>query len=311
MTAVHPQLRSWLDQLNRMIAEQRALGIEGTPQLARDTLAGLTATFVTEAPEIALVRDVTIDTGEQGVDVRIYDPAPDQDKPVCVFIHGGGHMSGSVAVYDPIARKLAHHSQHLVVSVDYRLAPETPYPGGLNDCFAVVRQLWDTLAGQGLRFRRQLALAGDSGGGTFAATLGARLAGDPDITLTRQVLIYPSVDYTMGFASMDTNGEGYLLEKSRIQWYFDHYFQHGEDRRAASPLNMPVPADMPATLVIAAGFCPLRDEGVAYADRLRAAGITCELEEFGDMIHAYLNLENLVPEACRETYRRIGEFLNN
>ncbi|SFR68413.1 Acetyl esterase/lipase [Marinobacter daqiaonensis] len=310
MTDVHPNLRAWLDQLNALVAEQKARGVEATPAMVRDSLAGLTATFVTRAPNIADVRDIRVATGDGDVPARVYDPSPGESKPVMLFFHGGGHMAGSVAVYDPIACKLAATSGHLVVSVDYRLAPEAPYPAGLNDCLNVTRQIWALLSHHDYGFERRLTLTGDSGGATYAATVSHMLAREPGLNLKSQILIYPSLDYTMDHPSITEHGEGYLLEKNRIGWYFDHYFQGEEDRRKASPIHMEVPDGMPATLVITAGYCPLHDEGVAYALRLQAAGVSCELRDYPDMIHAFLNLEDLVPEACADTYRAIGDFVN-
>jgi acetyl esterase/lipase len=307
--AVNAALKPWLGQLNQLLAEQKAEGIEATPAMARDSLTGLTAAFVTRHPDIARVADMTIEAEGRSIPVRLYDPTPEHFKPVCLFFHGGGHMAGSIDVYDPIARKLAHYSGQLVVSVDYRLAPESPYPDGLDDCLAVTQALWRALDEQGCLTTRVLSIVGDSGGGTFAATVCARVAGDPSVGLARQILIYPSLDYTLSYPSIRINGEGYLLDASRIRWYFNHYFQHHEDRRTASPLMAPIPENMPATLVITAGFCPLRDEGIAYADALKAAGVTCEHHNFADMIHAYLNLENLVPNACDNTYHLIADFL--
>lgn len=304
-----PRLAAWLQQLNQLIEEQKAQGIVMTPAMARDSLAGLTATFVTERPALGRVTDITVVEAGRKIPLRLYDPAPAVAKPVCLFFHGGGHMAGSVDVYDPIARRLAQHSGQLVVSVDYRLAPETPYPGGLEDCLAVARTLWQTLATHQIATQRSLTLVGDSGGGTFAATVAARLADEKDIGLNKLVLIYPSLDYTLSFPSINDNGEGYLLEKARIRWYFDHYFQHGEDRHQASPLWAPLPSTLPPTLVITAGYCPLRDEGVAYANKLLDAGMPCQLYPVPGAIHAYLNLENLVPDICLQTYQRIADFL--
>jgi len=309
MTDVHPNLRAWLDQLNPMVAEQKARGVEATPQMVRDSLAGLTTTFVTRAPELPLVRDLLAETPDGPVPVRLYHPQPDTARPVMVFFHGGGHMAGSVAVYDPIARKLAEATGMLVLSVDYRLAPETPYPGGLTDCLNVTREVWALLEQAQVPFERRLVLAGDSGGATYAATVSRQLAGNTELNLTHQVLIYPSLDYTMDHPSITGHGDGYLLEEPRIRWYFDHYFADGEDRRAASPLHMPVPDGMPATLVITAGYCPLHDEGVTYARKLEGAGLACQLKDYADMIHAYLNLEDLVPETCSDTYNLISEFV--
>lgn len=313
MTALDPDLKPWLEQLNQKLSEEQAKGIKGTPQLARDRLAALTSIYVTDIPSVAQVADAAIPAnGDQpAIPVRLYDPAPDADTPVCLFFHGGGHMAGSVEVYDPIARKLATCSNQLVVSVDYRLAPETPFPGGLEDCLQAARGIWLLLDDLGVKYRRTLSVIGDSGGGAFAAAVSNQLASEAgnDHGLHKQVLIYPSLDYTMSMPSMVSNGEGYLLESSRIRWYFDNYFHNDEDRKAQSQLFTPVPEAMPATLVITAGYCPLRDEGFAYAEKLRQAGITCELHNHESMIHAYLNLENLAREACKQTYAQIGRFL--
>jgi acetyl esterase/lipase len=174
----------------------------------------------------------------------------------------------------------------------------------------VARHLWPVLDAQGRRYQRRLALAGDSGGGTFAATLSALAQNDQRLPVEKQVLIYPSLDYTLNHPSVTENGQGYLLEAERIAWYFEHYFQHGEDRRGASPLFMPVSNRLPETLVISAEYCPLRDEALAYVQRLNDTGVPCRHCHFDDMIHAYLNLESLAPDACAATYREIAAFLN-
>ena len=301
------QLRNWLAKVNALTSAQQAAAL--TPELVRGHFAAMTSTFVSHWPRWMQTIDTTVVTATTTVPVRIYDPAPDRDKAVCLFFHGGGHMAGSIGVYDPICRKIAEASGQLVMAVAYRLAPEHPYPQGLEDCLAVARNPWPALAQQRCRVRRQLFVAGDSGGGAVAATISAAAQCDGDLAIERQLLIYPSLDYTLSLPSVDENGRGLLLDKARIQWYFDHYFQHNEDRRLASPLYQPLTADLPATLVITAGFCPLRDEGVAYVERLRAAGGVCEHRHFAAMIHAYLNLENLVPQACAATYDAIGDFL--
>lgn len=312
----HPALVDWLERLNRLMAEQTLHGVEVTPVTLRESLATMTANLVTQRPELSWVRDTMVPTDGYPVPVRLYDPAPDRAKPVCLFFHGGGHMTGGISVYDPICRKLAEATGHLLVSVEYRLAPECPYPLGLKDCYAVARHLWPVLEKQGLRIERSLNLVGDSGGGALAATVSALAQDNPDLRIDKQVLIYPSLDYTLTQPSVAENGKGYLLETSRILWYFDHYFQHREstrqqeERRAASPLYMPITGEMPDTLIVSAGFCPLRDEALAYANKLNAAGVPCQQVSFPDMIHAFLNLEDLVPEACARTYRTLAEFLN-
>jgi acetyl esterase len=242
--------------------------------------------------------------------VRIYHPAPEAELPVLIYYHGGGHMAGSVTVYDPICRKLALAARHIVVSVDYRLAPECPYPAGLTDAYQVVKNLWATLDGRKLNYQRRLAIAGDSGGGALCATVAHLAQYDAGVDIQRQILIYPSLDYTITSPSVAENGTGYLLQKEKIAWYFDNYFQHCEDRKSASPLFMEFSAGLPETLVVTAEFCPLRDEGVAYAAKVKAAGPHVEHLHLDDMIHAFMNMEDLAKTACATVYRRIAEFLN-
>lgn len=311
MTQLSPHLQPWLDNLNELVTSAKASGFTATPVNVRESLAGLTATLVSHRPELPWVGDAMVETGDYPVPVRIYDPAPEQEKAVCLFFHGGGHLAGGVSVYDPICRKIAEASGQLVVSPEYRLSPECPYPLGLRDCTNAARHIWAALDNKQRKVRSQLFLAGDSGGGTYAASISALAQDDPTLNIDKQVLIYPSLDYTLAYPSIDENGKGYLLERARIEWYFDQYFQHGEDRRAASPMYMPISDRLPATLMITAGLCPLRDEGIAYAETLKRTGVPCEHRHFGDMIHAYLNLEDLVAEQCAETYQAIGAFLKD
>ncbi len=307
---VAPGLQPWLENFNRQMADLVARGFKATPTNAREGLANLTQALVTDIPDIAWCQDDVIVARPFDVPVRIYHPQPDEALPVLVYLHGGGHMAGSVTVYDPICRKLALAARHIVVAADYRLAPECPYPAGVTDACNVVKHLWPVLQGRGLKFSDQLALAGDSGGGALSATVAHLAQFDAGVTIRRQVLVYPSLDYTLQWPSIGQNATGYLLERHRIAWYFDHYFPAGANRRALSPLYMDFGDQMPATLVITAEFCPLRDEGRAYVEKLRQAGIAAEHWHLDDMIHAFLNLEDLVKDTCEAVYTRMGRFLN-
>lgn len=307
---VSPRLRPWLDNFNELMATLIAGGFKPTPTNAREGLANLTAGLVTDRPDIAWCQDDLVHGREYDVPVRIYHPEPSTALPVLVFFHGGGHMAGSVSVYDPIGRKLAIATRHVVVSVDYRLAPECPYPAGLNDAYAAAKGVFEVLERRGLCYSPELSIAGDSGGGALCASVAHLSQYDAGLEIHRQCLLYPSLDYTMGHGSIEQNARGYLLEASTIAWYFDHYFQHGENRKTVSPLYMDITGDLPETLLITAGFCPLRDEGLAYVERLRTADITVEHRHFDDMIHAYWNMEDLVSEECATTYRAFSEFLN-
>jgi len=309
MRGVSPKLEVWLEEYNGTLNDLLAKGFKPTVENTRKGLADLTRSLVTDCPPIAWVEDDWIHAPHGAVPVRIYHPAPDTRLPVLINYHGGGHMAGSVEVYDPICRKLARAVHRIVVSVEYRLAPEHPYPAGVQDAYAVAEHVWEALDRKKLNYQQRLAIAGDSGGGALCATVAHMSQGDQAVKLNNQVLIYPSLDYTLAWPSMDINGVGYLLEKTKVQWYFDHYFQHGEDRRKASPLYMTATPELPRTLVVTAEFCPLRDEGAAYVKRLGEMGVQVEQLHFSDMIHAFLNMEHVTQEACDTVYQAISGFL--
>jgi len=311
MRQVSPKLAAWLAELNRQSEEAIKNGYLATVTSAREALANLSTAFVAPGPAIAWVNDELIPGTDYTVPVRIYHPAPAEARAVIVFCHGGGHMAGSVAVYDPICRRLAAATGHIVVSVDYRRSPENAYPAGLNDAYTAARGVWAALERRKLPYRRELTLAGDSGGGAFTASVSRLAQFDPELAIARQVLLYPSLDYTLRLPSVDENGQGYFLTKARVAWYFDHYFQHAENRLAPSPLYGEFTARLPKTLVITAGFDPLRDEGIAYVEKLRAVGVHAEHLQFDDLVHAYLNLEAMIEEECAATYAAIARFVND
>ena len=310
MRRVSPNLQPWLEQYNRLIKELTDKGFKPTPITAREGLANLTRELLTDKPSIAWVQDDLVQTPGYSVPVRIFHPQPESLLPVLIYYHGGGHMAGSVTVYDPLCRKLALACRHIVVCPEYRLAPECPYPAGVHDAYYTARNIWATLGSRGVKYQRHLSLAGDSGGGALCATVSHLAQHDARMGITHQALIYPSLDYTMTLSSIDQNATGYLLEKEKIAWYFDNYFQHAENRRAASPLHMEVTRGFAETLVITAEFCPLRDEGAAYVKKVRDAGCHAEHLHFDDMIHAFMNMEDLVKEACQSVYRTIAKFLS-
>ena len=285
------------------------------PNLCYDTfssragLAALTKANVSTSEPMAAIINTEVDTGERRIPVRIYRPALTGEPKVVVFIHGGGHLSGSVDVYDPVARHLAMATGNIVVSVDYRCAPENPYPAGLSDAKAVIENVWSLLESQHIPYTRQLTLIGDSGGGAFSATLAAYFSREQPGFIHRLVLIYPSLDYTLNWPSVQENGAGKLLDESKIRWYFQQYFRNGEDRKQTSPLYLPLSQDFPPTLVVSGGLDPLRDEDFAFVARLQAERIPVQHVHFPGMTHAYLMLEDKVPQEAKATYLAIGDFV--
>nr|WP_086938264.1 alpha/beta hydrolase [Thaumasiovibrio occultus] len=311
MRQLHPNLVSFLEARNREIDSKIEQGLTLSPMVARESLAYLTLTQVSDDPFFPMPLDTDVDSTGYRVPIRIFHPEPDTALPVLIFSHGGGHMAGSVSVYEAICKRIAKATRHIVVAPEYRLAPENPYPAAIDDVYNVVKGLWPALDKRGIHYQRRLSMAGDSAGGALTASVNQRLQFESDVRIDNQILLYPSLDYTLGLPSVKRNSHGYLLESSTVRWYFDHYFRGAEDRYHASPLYGTVTAHLARTLVITAEFCPLCDEGLAYADRLELSGVRVARLHFPDMVHAFLNIESTVPEACDRLYQALGQFLND
>ncbi len=311
MRQVSAKLSAWLIEVHSQLAVMKSNGYKPTAIGARESLENTVRAMIRQRPAIAWVNDEIINGRDYDVPVRIYHPAPAQARPVIVYYHGGGGMAGNVSIYDPICRKLAAATGHIVVSVEYRLAPENPYPAGVIDAYTAAHGVWNALDRRSLPYEQMLSLAGDSAGGALASTVSARSQFDPSVKITNQILIYPSLDYTLSQASVVENGTNYFLTRDRLVWYFDNYFQHGEDRHLVSPLFQEFTAALPRTLMVSAGFDPLCDEALEYLVRLKQAGVQHQHVHLDDMVHAFLFMESLVQEECDSVYQTIAAFLNN
>ncbi|PKG80086.1 alpha/beta hydrolase [Shewanella sp. Actino-trap-3] len=307
---VSPKLIDFLALANSNIALAKQNNVQFTPTILRENLNKLGA-LMSDSPSVSYIADEALTLTDRTIPVRVYSPAPELPLPVLVHFHGGGHMCGSVALYDPICRHLASIAQCVVISVEYRLAPEYPYPAGVEDCeYALIHyaQLLNDVNHQD-----SVTIIGDSAGGAICTSLSMKSLTDKRIHIDQQILIYPSVDYTLTSPSLDSNGCGFLLETSRIKWYFEQYFKQSDQRsdqiKQASPLLGTINANLPKTLIFTAGCDPLRDEGIAYAKALSAAGVDVEHYSFDGMIHAYMLLHDLVKQECMTTYQRIAEFM--
>lgn len=302
------KLNGFIEQANIAAEQAKESGVQLTPSLVRGNLEKLSV-FIGEGPELAFVQDNAFTAPTHNIPVRVYSPDPEQALPVVLHYHGGGHMCGSVGLYDTISRKIAEAGNCVVIAVEYRLAPEFPYPAGVDDSQYALEHYQDVLSG--VNYNQQLIIAGDSAGAAICTTLSSKNIDNSTVKIDKQIIIYPSVDYTISCKSMEENGTGFLLEKEKIIWYFNHYFQHTEQSKQASPLFMPMAASMPKTLIFTAGCDPLRDESIAYGRALIQAGVQVEQHTFDGMIHAYMLLDALVKSECEETYRLIGEFLQS
>lgn len=230
--------------------------------------------------------------------LRVYHPRGlKDDAPAVVMFHGGGWVIGSLDSHDGPCREIADDAACVVVSVDYRLAPEHAYPAAADDATAAFRWVVANAAALGIDPAR-IAVAGDSAGGNLA-TVVCLDTRDDAVRPCFQLLIYPATDLTRSFPSHRTLGKGYFLESETMDWFIDRYTPdpsvHREPR--ASPFHAKSLAGLPPAFVQTAGFDPLRDEGQAYADKLAEAGVSVQHRCYGGLIHGYLNMSGTVVAA--------------
>ena len=251
-------------------------------------------------PQLSRVEDRVV-PGPPPVPVRIYWPGPaGRPLPVIVYFHGGGFVLGSIATHDGICRSLAAGTSAIVISADYRLAPEHRYPAAALDAYAVLlwaREHAGPLGGD----RARIAVAGDSAGGNLAAgcCLRARDEGGPPIAF--QLLIYPYVDLVSGTGSRSELADGYFLTAAHLRWFCEQYL--GRPERAAEPHASPARAGslagLPPALVVTAEWDPLRDEGARYADQVKAAGGQAWHCRAEGLFHGFFTMTSFLPEGRR------------
>jgi acetyl esterase len=230
-------------------------------------------------------RDVLVAGGAGRLPARVYHPEPGVVLPLVVHFHGGGWVGGSIAAADRPCRALARAAHCVIVSVEYRLAPENPFPVPLRDCVAATRWLASHAAEVGADGAR-LALMGDSAGGNLAAATALALRDEGGPPITHQVLLYPVLDLGGSYLSREENASGYLLTRGSMEWFADLYGADPADPYA-SPLRAPSLAGLPPATIVVAGFDPLRDEGIAFAERLRADGVEADLREWPGTVHGF------------------------
>jgi len=292
--ALHPQCKAFLDQLAAMGGKQL---YEMTPVEARATGAALTDLGV-PVQEVARIENRTIPGPAQPIPVRIYRPVPSGTLPALVYFHGGGWVIGSLDSHDRECRALANQSGCAVIAVDYRLAPEHPFPAAVEDAYAATRYIADHAAEFGIDPQR-LAVGGDSSGGNLAAvvTLMAREKGGPKLAF--QLLVYPGVDLTDDHRpSMLEFADGHFLTRTLMDYFANHYVPKPEDRRnvQASPLFASDFRGLPPAMVITAECDLLRDQGELYAQKLREAGVPVTVKRFDGMIHPFFSFGGIIDD---------------
>jgi|TARA_B100001105_G_scaffold188598_2_gene152989 acetyl esterase/lipase len=285
------------DDLGSMTAQEvRTLFEQGNPPPGED---------------VASVEDLEVPGPDGPLPVRVYRPdGAAVPAPVVVFFHGGGWVLGSIATHDATCRGLANRTGAVYVSVDYRLAPEHPYPAAPEDCYAATCWVADHAADLGVDPGR-LAVAGDSAGGNLAAVVCQMARDRSGPAIAFQLLIYPVTDLDFDrWPSMEENADGPLLTREGMDWFARHYV--GTLPFTGDPYAAPIRAadlsGLPQAHVATAGHDPLRDEGAGYAEALAAAGVTVGYDNFATMIHGFVGFADVVP-AAGEARDRIAAAL--
>jgi acetyl esterase len=279
----------------------------GPPPSGPDALAGFRAVmnhalikWAGQGPVLGQVTDLTIDGPYRPVPVRRYEPpgiaAP---WPVIVFCHGSGFVLGNLDTHDWLARSLADAVRAVVVSVDYLLAPEHPFPAAVDECLAVLR--WAASGGAGRTADPgRIVLAGDSAGGAIVSGVSAtaRDLGGPSICA--QLLMYPVCGLELDTPSWTRYGHGYFLDKPTMRWFWSQYLSRPQDAGdpAAVPLAVRDLREMPPTVLLTAGCDPLKDEGRGLVSRLTEAGVKTRLLNFGGAIHGFMTMSAISPSAA-------------
>ena len=289
------------------------IDIKKTYQIERE-LEKITARRL-KNPFLYRLWDHVVPCGDHEIPVRIFAPPGEGHHPLLIFFHGGGWVKGTIDSYDGVCADMAVMTGRVVVSVDYRLAPEHRFPAAPEDCYAVTREIFLDAALLDTK-PEEIALIGDSAGGNLAAAVSLMARDRGEFLPQRQILIYPATgtDHSDAspFPSVRENGSGDLLTSKRVRDYMELYRSSAADLQ--NPYFAPLAADdfsrQPRTLIVTAQYCPLRDEGEAYGEKLRCGGNRVEIVRMPDALHGYFALPVRF-ELVRKTYDIINHFLKD
>ena len=269
------------------------------PMLARESFNGMLQLTGPKDVPVGKVENFTIPGPGGEIRARSYAPvAASGPMPGLIFFHGGGFVVGGLSSHDGLCRQLVAEGGFTVVAVDYRLAPEHVYPAALDDALAATLWIEKEAAALGLDAGK-LAVGGDSAGALLAAAVTQAVRARGGIKLAFQLLMFPVTQIGAKTASSDKFASGYFIERQMMEHFFSLYLPADADRAApgVSPLNAADFSGLPPAYMMLAGYDPLRDDGMAYADKLRAAGVPVEIADYPDLVHCFIYLQTVLPEA--------------
>ena len=305
---VHPEIKKILDIIPKYDPNHKIIVEEHRIQMNQPALP------VEQRAQVHAVEDRVVSLPDVDLTIRIYTPHEADEYRVLMYYHGGCFFSGNLESHDDVARSLCAETGHKVIAIDYRLAPEFPYPTPLNDCYNVTK--WVTENKDALQWDgKNLAISGDSSGGNFVAAITLMARERKEFSITKQILLYPSLDLDFTqfrYPSLTENGTGYFVESASLLEMNSFYLKGGVDTN--DPLVSPVRAeslkDLPNALVITAEFDPFRDEGELYADKLKQDGVQVVVKRYEGVTHGFLGKWTHLPEYAG-VYQYIGDFLND
>lgn len=301
--ALDPQVKAILEAASGPSWEEipldqaRAAYLEGLPAV------------VGEAVPVHSAEQLVVDLEGRELKARLFRPSDDENLPIVVHFHGGGFVLGGEESHDMLCRRICKGSGAMVLAVDYRLAPEHPFPAAIFDALDTIKWLHNRADALGCDMNR-LALSGDSAGGNLAAVTAVRIRDAGMIPAKAQVLMYPVTNTVPDTASYEEFSDGYRLTRTQMKAFFDRYLQAPDDYDSplAAPLRTPDLSNLPPALVITAGFDPLRDEARAYAERLRESGNEVDAREFPGMVHSFCNMCGVL-DVGREAVEQVSIWL--
>ncbi len=291
--------------LDGMAAISRDIANKKSPDFATTPVPKLREMFeegMAKRPQlnepVARVEDRRISGPAGYVPVRVYTPNAKLPCPIILYIHGGGFTLGSINSYNDLCRSLCHRGGVVVVSVDYRLAPETKYPGGLDDCFAALKWTAEHASEIGGDPAR-ISVAGDSAGGNLSAALSLRVRDSGGPRIARQILIYPGTNAACDTASYYNFATGYGVTREQAIYFYNWYLSSPAERELpyVSPLRAENLRNLPPALIVTAQYDIARDDGEAYAARLHEAGVPVKLTRYLGMTHGFVNMGGVFPQA--------------
>jgi acetyl esterase len=291
-----PLVKAFLDKAT---ATPRPRAWDMPPDMVRQIFIGMMQLNGPRDVAVGKIENFFIPGPGGEIRARAYAPiAAVGPQPTLIFFHGGGFVAGGVETHDGLCRQLAAEGGFKVVAVDYRLAPEHPYPAAVEDAWAASQWIEQNAAQLGVDAGR-LAVGGDSAGGMLAAIVTQKAKEKGGLRFAYQLLMFPNTQFGGDTSSLNEFAMGYFLERRTIEYFMDLYLPPGTDKNApaVSPLRAKDFSGLPPAYVMLAGYDPLHDEGLAYAEKLRAAGVKVTIADYPDMVHAFIYLQTVLPQA--------------